>query len=154
MIEWLRPLIFSALNRSSSHCCGFERCSCHMWDTPSSACRWQVVFLRDLPFLPHLMIDLAQNEWNNLDGPAVKPQWKTIMNCWHTWVFGLIGIIWFTKLMCSGVLYGQLINLKNIGVHFFSVALFDYAVYWFIEFVQQIFCFRCIGPRIMPSSKR
>ena len=27
----------------------------------------QVVFLRDLPFLPHLMTDSAQNEWNNLD---------------------------------------------------------------------------------------
>ena len=28
----------------------------------------QVVFLRDLPFLPHLAIDSAQNEWNDLDG--------------------------------------------------------------------------------------
>ena len=29
----------------------------------------QVVFLRDLLFLPHFMIDSAQNEWNNLDRP-------------------------------------------------------------------------------------
>ena len=28
--EWLRPLIFSALNRSSSHRCGFEPSSGHM----------------------------------------------------------------------------------------------------------------------------
>ena len=26
-------------------------------------------FLEDLPFLPHLTIDSAQNECNNLDGP-------------------------------------------------------------------------------------
>ena len=28
----------------------------------------EVVFLRDHSFLPHLMIDSAQNGWNNLDG--------------------------------------------------------------------------------------
>ena len=30
LAEWLSPLIFSALNRSSSHHCGFEPSSCHM----------------------------------------------------------------------------------------------------------------------------
>ena len=35
--EWIRPLIFSAVNRSSSHRCGFEPSSGHMWDKPSSA---------------------------------------------------------------------------------------------------------------------
>ena len=29
----------------------------------------QVDFLRDLPFSPQLMVDSAQNERNNLDGP-------------------------------------------------------------------------------------
>ena len=29
----------------------------------------QVVFLGDLPFLPHLAIDLALNECSSLDGP-------------------------------------------------------------------------------------
>ena len=29
----------------------------------------QVVFLWDLLFSPHLIIDSAQNEWNNLEGP-------------------------------------------------------------------------------------
>ena len=29
----------------------------------------QVLFLGDLPFSPHLAIDLTQNESNNLDGP-------------------------------------------------------------------------------------
>ena len=28
----------------------------------------QLVFLGDLPFSPHLTTDLAQNEWNNLNG--------------------------------------------------------------------------------------
>ena len=55
---WLRPLIFSTLNRSS-HCCGFEPRSSHMWDEPNSAC--------SLVFAPRFCS--AQNEWNNLDGP-------------------------------------------------------------------------------------
>ena len=38
--QWLRMLIFSALNRSSSHCCGFVLSSGHMWEKPSSACGW------------------------------------------------------------------------------------------------------------------
>ena len=63
MVEWLRTLIFSTVNRSSSLCCGFEPSSSHMRDSPSSACGGgQVVFLRNLPFLSYLMIDLAQNE--------------------------------------------------------------------------------------------
>ena len=64
--EWLRTLIFSTLNSSSSHRCGLELCSGHMCDEPSSACGWSGVFLGDLMFSPN---DLAQNEWNNLDGP-------------------------------------------------------------------------------------
>ena len=46
LAEWLRPLIFSALNRSSSYCCGFEPRSGHMWDKPSSACGWSGSFSR------------------------------------------------------------------------------------------------------------
>ena len=67
--KWLRPLIFSALNRSSSHRCGFEPISGQMWDKPSSASDGQVGFFGDLPFSPNLMTDSAENEWNNLDGP-------------------------------------------------------------------------------------
>ena len=44
--ELLRTLIFSALNRSSSHRCGLEPSSGHMWDKPSSACRWSGGFSR------------------------------------------------------------------------------------------------------------
>ena len=47
--EWLRPLICSALNRSSSHRCGFELSSGHMWDEPSSACGWSGGFIRGSP---------------------------------------------------------------------------------------------------------
>ena len=72
--EWLWPLNFSALNRSSSHRCGFEPSSGHMWDKPSFACRWSCEFSRDLPFSPHRAIDTAQNEWNNLDGPLNPPK--------------------------------------------------------------------------------
>ena len=50
MAEWLGPLIFSALNRSSSHRCGFESISGHMFDKPSSACGWSGDFLGVLPF--------------------------------------------------------------------------------------------------------
>ena len=53
--EWLRMLVFSALNHSLSHRYGFE---------PSSASQVlfagsQVGFLGDLPFSPHLTIDSA-----------------------------------------------------------------------------------------------
>ena len=50
----LSTLIFSSLNRSSSHWCGSEHNSGHMWDKPTSVCRWSCVlfFLEDLPFLP------------------------------------------------------------------------------------------------------
>ena len=50
------------INCSSSHRCGFEPSSGHMCGKSSSACGGQVVFLRDLPFSPHLAIDSAQNE--------------------------------------------------------------------------------------------
>ena len=38
--EWLRSLIISALNSSSSHCYGFEPSSGHMGDKPSSTYGW------------------------------------------------------------------------------------------------------------------
>ena len=47
--EWLRPLIFSTLNRSSSRCCAFEPSLGYMWDKPSSACGWSDVFSRGSP---------------------------------------------------------------------------------------------------------
>ena len=65
MVECLRPLILSALNRSSSHRFGFEPSSGHM--RRAKFClrvvRW--FFLRIFPFSPHLPIDSAPN----LDGP-------------------------------------------------------------------------------------
>ena len=62
--EWLRPLIVSNVGNlnCSSHPCGFELSLGHV----RQANRF---FLGDLSFEPHLTIDLAQNEWNNLDGP-------------------------------------------------------------------------------------
>ena len=42
--DWLRTLFFRALNCSSSHYCGFEPNSGHMWDKQSSACGWSGVF--------------------------------------------------------------------------------------------------------------
>ena len=72
---WLSPLIFSALNRSSSHRYVFESSSGHMWDKPSSACGCgQVVFLKDLPFLPHLSID--GSKWVKYSWQAVKLESK------------------------------------------------------------------------------
>ena len=59
MAEWLRQLIYSTLNRSSSHRCGFEPSSGHMGDKAKfclQVVRWF------FPFFPHLMIDSAQNE--------------------------------------------------------------------------------------------
>ena len=64
--EWLRPLIFNALNRSPSNRLGFEASSGHMWDKPGCS-RW--FFSGFFPFSPHLTTDAAQNEWNNIDRP-------------------------------------------------------------------------------------
>ena len=83
--EWLRPLIFSALNSSSSHPCGFESRSGHMWDKPSSACGW--FFSGGLPFSPHLTIDSAQNDWNNLDQLNKNP--KNCCNYPKIWTMSL-----------------------------------------------------------------
>ena len=47
--EWLRLLIFSTLNCSSSHHCGFEPCFGHMWDQQNSACGWLGVFSWESP---------------------------------------------------------------------------------------------------------
>ena len=57
MSEWLRLLIFSTLNSSSSHRCGFEPSWGHVMLVGG-----QVVFLGDLPFSPHLAIVSAKNE--------------------------------------------------------------------------------------------
>ena len=65
--EWLRMLIFSTLNLLSSHRCGFEPSLGHMRQAMFCLRVVRCFFFGDLPFLPHLMIDLAQNEWNNLD---------------------------------------------------------------------------------------
>ena len=47
--EWLRTLIFRALNRSSSHHCGFEPSLGHLSDKPSFGCGWSGVFSRGSP---------------------------------------------------------------------------------------------------------
>ena len=54
MAEWFSTLIFRALNRLASHRCCFETSLGHMLDKLAGG---QVVLLRDLPFLPHLIID-------------------------------------------------------------------------------------------------
>ena len=57
--EWLKSLIFSALNRSSSHHREFQP-TCETRQVLLAGV--QVFFLGDLPFSPHLTIDSAQNE--------------------------------------------------------------------------------------------
>ena len=60
--EWLRPLIFSALNRWSSHRFGSSvaRVTCETSQVLLAG--GQVFFLGDLPFSPHITTDSAQNE--------------------------------------------------------------------------------------------
>ena len=60
--EWLRPLILSALNRSSSHRCGFEPARVTCETNQVLLAGGQVFFLWNLPFSPNLTIDSAQNE--------------------------------------------------------------------------------------------
>ena len=61
-----KPLIFSALNHSASHRCGFGPSLGHMWDKPIFASRWSGSCFRGSPvFAPST--DSAYNGWNNLD---------------------------------------------------------------------------------------
>ena len=64
MAEWLRPLIFSALNPSSSQGTAvgssLTRVTCKTIQVLFAG--GQVFFLGDLPFSPHFAIDSAQNE--------------------------------------------------------------------------------------------
>ena len=55
----------------------------------------QEVFLGDLPFLPHLTIDSAQKEWNNLEGCKRPTPQKSIVlhECMKLHVFGLESFI-------------------------------------------------------------
>ena len=46
MAEWLRPVIFSALNGSSSYRCVLARSSGQMWNKPYSTCRFSGGFCR------------------------------------------------------------------------------------------------------------
>ena len=68
MAEWLRKLIYGTLNCSLSDHPGFfssARVTCET--SQVLLVGRQVVFLGNLPFSPHLMIDSAQNESNDLD---------------------------------------------------------------------------------------
>ena len=60
-IKWLRAQIFSTLNRSLSHPCGFEPSSGHVRQA-KFCLGGQMFFLGGLPFSPHFIIDSAQNE--------------------------------------------------------------------------------------------
>ena len=65
--EWLRTLIFSALNHPPCK------------TSQVLLAGGQVIFLGDFPFSPHLQIDSAQNEWNSLEGPWNPNQKKKIL---------------------------------------------------------------------------
>ena len=67
--EWLRPLIFSALNPFHLTAVGSSLARVTRETSQVLPAGGQVVFLADVPFSPHLTIDSAQNEWNNFDGP-------------------------------------------------------------------------------------
>ena len=55
--KWLRPLMFSALNCSSSHPCGFEPSSGHVGQAKFCLRVVRCFFSGDLQFSPHLTID-------------------------------------------------------------------------------------------------
>ena len=77
--SFLRTLVFSILNCSSSQC-GFESSSDPMRDKPSSAFCWSVGFSRgSLVFFPPYL-DLAQNERNDLDRIKYTSDWP--LNYW------------------------------------------------------------------------
>ena len=58
MAEWLRTLISRTLKHLSSHRCWFEPSLGHMTCGPTQVllAGGQIVFLWDLPLLPHLMM--------------------------------------------------------------------------------------------------
>ena len=68
VVEWLRSLIFRALNHSSCHRCGFKPSPGHMWDKPSSACGWSGDLSWGSPIFAPPYDWLSLKWWNNLDG--------------------------------------------------------------------------------------
>ena len=61
--DGLRTLILSALNHSSSHRCGFEPSSGHMWDKLSSACGWSDSFSQGCPVVFAQAYDWLGSKW-------------------------------------------------------------------------------------------
>ena len=82
--ECLRTLIFSALNRLSSHRCGFEPSSDHTWDKSSSACGWPGGFSRGSPVFapPNDMTRLKMSEIiltgrkTQIKNKQFRPRWN------------------------------------------------------------------------------
>ena len=62
MAEWLRTLIFRALNHLSAYRCWFKPGLVTCETSQVLLADGQVFFLGDLPFSPYLMIDSAQDE--------------------------------------------------------------------------------------------
>ena len=76
--KWLSPLTFSALNLSSSHRCGCEPSSGHMWDRPSQVllAGGQVFFSGISSFAPPC--DWLGSNWGKQYWRAVKPNQKSV----------------------------------------------------------------------------
>ena len=87
---WLKPLIFRALNRSSSHHYGFEPSSGHMWDKLSSACRWSGGFSWGSPvFAPPtdwLGSQWVKSSWR-AENPVKKKQACLSLRLFEKWLF-------------------------------------------------------------------
>ena len=105
MAKWLRPLIFSTLNRSSSHHCGIEPGSGHMWDKPSSACRWSGGFSQGSPFFA------PPSEWLHLKWIkySLRAVIKKKNNFRQTASFGFVWTLW-KKHIFVWALSSQILN--------------------------------------------
>ena len=85
--KWLRMLIFSAQNRSSSHRCGFKTNSVTCETSQGLLAGGQVVFLGDLSFLPHFTIDSSQNDEIILTGHKTQITKNNYQKKIHIYIF-------------------------------------------------------------------
>ena len=108
MTEWLRPLIFSTLNHSSSHRCGLTAVGSSLAQVTCETSQvllagGQVVFLEDLPFLPHLAIDRLKMSKIILMGRKTQIKKKKEELVCQNWVAALLYLSHVTGKPVFGV---------------------------------------------------
>ena len=133
-----RGRVGKVANTLSSYRCGFEARYGRMWDRPSSICCWFGFFFFLFFFfcffcffsgisrlLPHLTIDSAQNERNNIKKKSTC--WLRIVCLMASWQGKLCFTLVYTRMMADDVC--SIFYLFPIGCRECAVE-FIFIIFW------------------------